>query len=295
MPIVGGDLYLPGAGDGQPGVLTLPGSGFAVPAGIEAALEFNGLFLNVRKNIDRYRITTIDGLADADVRDTRDVNTDDDGEEPFNSFYGGRTIVIGGVIDTFSVSKLRDMQKALREAFNDLTTEYPLIFRLGDFTKDHFIKCKKISPISGIEQQSNRRPTRDFQITLRASNPRYLSYYEAFLTATPPVTLGSVELFVATNAGNYWAQPVYRIYGPASTATIINDTLGTSFTVTNIPNDDYFEYSIATKSIKDGLGNNRWNHLDDDSDYVKLKRGPNSIFYSGNSPRIDLAWRHSWM
>lgn len=310
MSVIGFEPYVSGPGDGQPGTQTLPGTGYAVPAGLEAVLEYNGLLLNVQQNIDRYRVSSIDGLGDSDIRDTRDVNTNDDGETPYNSFLGGRSIVISGTIDTYSVSKLRDMQQALRAAFADVTQERPLHFRLGDFTKDHVIYCKKVASIAMAETQTNYRVTRDFQISLRASNPRFLSWYQNFFYAQPPPTVSPpLQIGVMVNAGNYWAQPIYRIWGPCTTVTIANDTAGTSFTLTNhgvggqptIPFGTYFDFDTAKKTLRDGFGVNQWNNLDDDSDYVLFQgttpgsTGENVIFFTGDSPRVEISWYDSWV
>lgn len=305
MPIYSGEIFVPGPGDGQPGNLTLPGDGLAVPAGLDAVLEYNGLLMNIQKNVDRYRISTIDGLFDADVRDTRDPNTDDDGESPYNSFYGGRTIVISGSIETYSVGKLRDMQQSLRAAFSDIRNEYPLRFRTGDFRRDHYINCKKVSPISGIEQQIGLRASRDFQITLRASNPRFLSYYQKSLDLYPPIVPVSDPYPLATvfNFGNYTAQPIFRIWGPTLTGcTILDDDTGTSFSIDGtIAFSDYLDFDIANRSLKNSAGLNMWNLLGDDSDYVTFRGvtnttdGSNHLFYYGDSPRVQISWQDSWI
>lgn len=303
MTIADAQVYVPGLGDGLPGTYTLPGSGTSVPGGLECAFEYNGLFLNVQKNVDRYRVTSIDGLADPDIRDTRDVNTNSDGETPYNSFYGGRTIVISGTIDTYSIAKLRDMQQALRTAFADLTTEYPLQFRTGNFTTDHLIYCKKINPSAMTEQQQNQMVGRDFQLSLRASNPRFLSYYSKFVDATPPIGVPSsapIQLAVAQNLGNYKAQPVFRVYGPSTISGFINDMTGQSFELGSIVFGDYLEFNMGApptnrKYLVNSAGLNYWNALSDDSQYIDLISGDNNIFYYGDATRVTVSWRDSWI
>jgi hypothetical protein len=154
------------------------GTGRARPGGVESIFEFNGALLNVRDWWDTFLITSIDGLADPDVRDSRDVNPGRHGETYFNAYYGGRTIVITGKIRAFSLSKLRDMQMGLKRIFADLSGEIPLYIRSGNVRTDVFIYVKKSQPIVMAEQQVDFNYTRDFQITLRASNPRFLSYLE---------------------------------------------------------------------------------------------------------------------
>ena len=55
----------------------LGGSGQAVPGGIEAKIIVSGLTLNDRRNADRFLVTSISGLGDADIRDVRDVLPED--------------------------------------------------------------------------------------------------------------------------------------------------------------------------------------------------------------------------
>lgn len=146
------------------------------PRGIEAVLMYNGLTMNVTEWVDTYLITNINGIDDADVRDSRDLNPGDHGETPFNSYYGGRSIVLTGKIVAKTIWKLRDMQQALRAAFADISTEMPLIFMTGDINTDLYIPCKKVQPIQMPDAQKTANHfERDFNITLRASNPRFLS------------------------------------------------------------------------------------------------------------------------
>ncbi len=294
MTIATADVFVPGLGGGT-SRLALPGSLMAVPVGIEAALQYRDLLMNVKSWVERYDITEIDGLGDPDVRDVRDVKTDDDGEIPQNSFYGGRTLVINGTIRAYSPPKLRDMQMALRSAFVDIKNEYPLRFRLGDFSRDHYISCKKISPMMWSETQQDQMVTRDFQITLRASNPRFLSWMTYSNVATPSSSGSLQEIFVVTNTGNYFAQPVFRIYGPSSTTTIYNDQTNQEFTVVAIPAGDYYEYDSAAEQLRNSYQVNVWRYLADDSDTVLLASGDNHIFFSGDSPQVKVSWQNSWL
>jgi hypothetical protein len=152
------------------------GSGDAQPRGLEVTLEYNGLKFNVTKTVDKIRIIQMDGLADADVRDSRDVNPSAHGETTYPSYYGGRTLTLTGRIEAHSLDKLRDIQQALRQAFNDISRERALIFRTPDPRDDIMLICKKSSPMTMLESQTDYRFFRDFLITLRASNPRFLSY-----------------------------------------------------------------------------------------------------------------------
>lgn len=148
------------------------------PGGVESVFEYRGAYFNVRRWLDTFLINTIDGFADPDIRDSREVNPGRDGETPFNAYYGGRTIVLSGKIRAHTLAKLRNMQMGLKEIFGDIKREYPLIVRTGDINKDVMIYCKKSQPIVMSEVQQDFTYRRDFQVTLRASNPYFFSVVE---------------------------------------------------------------------------------------------------------------------
>jgi hypothetical protein len=176
------------------------GSTLAQPRGLEVVLEYNGLKFNNTKTVDKIRVTQIDGLADADIRDSRDANPSAHGETTYPSYYGGRTITITGRIEAYSLYKLRDMQQALRQAFNDISRERLLIFRTPDPNTDLVIACKKSASMTMLETQNDYRFFRDFLITLRASNPRFLSY----LTRSSTSSFAYLDNFSSASAlGNY--------------------------------------------------------------------------------------------
>jgi hypothetical protein len=140
--------------------------------GIENVIEYNGFKINVPGRQDTVLITSIDGLADADVRDTREPNPGYDGETAFESHYGGRTIVLSGIIKAGTLSKLRDMQEGLKSIFAPLD-EAALIFKGLTPDYDMQIFCRKSQPITMGETQKNFLFERDFQVTLRASDFRF--------------------------------------------------------------------------------------------------------------------------
>lgn len=162
--------------------------------GIESQIEYNGTVINQKGTQDAVVITSIDGLSDADVRDSREVNPGYDGETAFNSFYGGRTIVLNGFVRAGTLEKLRDMQEGLKSTFSILD-EAPLVFKGVSADKDLQIYCRKTQPITMSEVQQGFEYKRDFQITLRASDFRFTTslnreyswewdYKEAVLTSS---------------------------------------------------------------------------------------------------------------
>ena len=163
--------YSAGLIDGYGDVFDL-GSDRLRIGGIENIIEYNGFQINVPGRQDRVFVNSIDGLADADVRDTREPNPGYDGETAFESYYGGRTIVISGTIKAGTLNKLRDMQEGLKSIFAPLD-EAALILKGITPEYDLRIFCRKTQPITMGETQKNFLFEREFQVTLRASDFRF--------------------------------------------------------------------------------------------------------------------------
>lgn len=288
------------------------------PRGIETVLEYNGLYLNVDTWIDTYLVTRIDGIDDADVRDDRQENPGEDGETPFPGLYGGRTLVIQGKIMTRTIWKMRDMQKALRRAFGNIREEQPLYFRTNDIDTDMVIWCRKFGKIEMPDEQKTPNGfERPFQITLRASNPRFLSVREEFITTT---VAGTSETVAAVNNGGDRAQPIYRVYGPivASVAggiglQLINETNGEALSIKAKPGvtqalaaNRFIEIDIAKRVMIEfdvatnvSYGN-AFDRLHENSAWPELESGENNITVDYTvdptpDPTFSLRFRHTEM
>lgn len=168
---------------GDPDV-AITGSGFSVPRGIESNFSYNGVVFNDLTVYDKYRVLAIDGLADPDVRDNREDKTGDDGEDAYGNLYSGRTLVMKIRVEAYSLDKLRDMEEALRTAFVNMN-EMPLYFLTGDPEKDHYINCKKSAALTKEEDVStlDYKHFREWQVTLRASDPRFYRVKGKYLTS----------------------------------------------------------------------------------------------------------------
>lgn len=301
-----------GIGDGSTD-LYLPGSGLAFPGGIECPLEYNGLIFNTIHTVDKIRVQKIDGLADADVRDSRDVNPSSDGETPGNAFYGGRTLVLSGRIEAGTLNKLRDMQMALRIAFSSLV-EKPLIFRVGlatftegdvsvRFLRDAQIFCRKSQPMAWTDEQVDGRFFRDFMITLRASNFRFISYgveiaQHHFSSAGPA---SAVLINPAPhNRGSFSSQPVIDLIGPMTTPVLKNLTVDQNISLsTTIPDGVRWTIDIGAKTVEDQDGVNQFRYLSVDSDMWELETGINQIQLDSSAVGVGagvvIKYRHTWL
>lgn len=291
-----------GFGDGDP-VVAVPGSGDAVPRGVEANFLYNGLTMNDLTVIDKYRVISIDGLDDADVRDNREDNPSDDGETAYNAYYGGRTLAVTGRIEAYTLTKLRDMQMALRTAFNSLQEE-PFYFLTGDPYTDHFINVRKFSKNQWSEEQKHLNHFfRDFLVTVRASDPRFYRYIENNVEIDPDTDSGA-EL---TNIGNYNTTPRFIISGPMSAIEFYIEQgddvqmfkLKENITIAD---GDFYEVNIKDKTLIANDGTNKFNDLDPTSDWVKMPAGDSSLLIpndkcvtGGVNAKINWYWRDAWI
>src|SRR4051812_21688824 len=189
----------------------LPGDRDSQPHGLESTFEFNSLLFHDRRVLDCYRVLTIDGFGDADLRDSRIDRPGEHGEIPLEALYGGRTIIFSGRIEAGNLMKLRMMAQELRSAFVPLTEQPLYIHDMVDSANDVYISCRKSAPIAIREEQGKQQMWRDFMITLRASNPRFLSVLNVVTNAN--LITGTNSVFSLRNDGNFQAQPIIRVHG----------------------------------------------------------------------------------
>jgi phage-related protein len=285
-----------GIGQGSSGG-PVAGTQLAVPGGVESILEYNSLLLNVRKWWDTYLVTEIDGLDDADIRDARDQNPVDHGETAFDSYYGGRTITLSGKIRAYSLSKMRDLEQAMRSAFGDLQ-EHLLVVRGATPAQDVAIYCKKYQKLTIKEAQTDMRHQRDFQVSLRASDPFLMSYLEHY---APVVMAASPSTISVLNAGNFASRPRYKVIGPITNPIILNSTTGKQMKLNGvIAAGQVVEIDVRRKTVQDSAGVNKFSMLDVTSDWATLAAGTNSLQISGTgitagTTAFQVFWRDTWV
>lgn len=303
MPIVLGKPLL-SLGGGDPEV-ALPGSGIAVPAGVEAVFEYNGLYMNILNNVDRYKIKTIDGLDDPDMRDQREDNPGDDGETAYPSYYSGRPMALTGTIQAYTLRKMRDMIMALEQAFGDIRNERQLVIHGATPEQTVFINCRKNARLTVQETQADYRFFRDFLVPLRASNFRILSLDRLSQTISGFGAAASSVMTIVNN-GSYPAQCVVHLTGGMTAPRITNALNGTMIkfepTVVMAETDVREISSVQSdRYCVDEDRNNRYNDLTIDSTWMTLEPGANNIEFqaaavSGADAARSLTffWRHTW-
>lgn len=287
------------AGDPE---FALPGSGVSAPPGLEAWLSYNGLVMHDRQVVDKYRVLEISGLHSADIRDSREVLPGDDGEVPLESLLGGRTLVITVRVEAHNTGKLRDMEQALRTAFYS-RIERPLRFNTGDLKRDVWINCRMVDKPGETERQDRPDSTfRDFQITLRASDPRYYSvstlrYERLFSTASITEPIYTI--------GNGLARPRIQLHGPLSNVNITNERIMPDeiamrkvIVEGSIPAGAYYVYDAYDGSLVDNTGVDKLGQLSVNSMDLRLAEGDNRLVISTDTfdanSKAEISYAHTW-
>lgn len=306
MPIVLGQ-FTESQASGSP-ELAQSGTGAARLGGVESYFVLGNLTLNDRKLIDTYVVREIDGLVDADIRDTREPVPQGHGEHAFDSWYSGRTIALSGYIRAHNIHKLRDMQEALKAEFASLE-EKPLRIVSPFKTVPHHdlvgemeapsveIMVKKSQPIQMRESQTNFKFNRDFLITLRAANPAYFSSYtktDSVVGATSP------HQYSLTNIGNYATGPVINLVGPMTNPVISNAANGETMSITAaIGAGQTWTLNIEDRRFFDQTGANKFSTFNIANDWMRLEPGDNdvTIAFTGGTgaTTTNISFRDSWI
>lgn len=306
-------LFVPGrwSASSTPVVITDP----AFIRGLEATFTFNDLVLNDLSQPDRYRLSKIDGLYDAEVRDSREANPSRHGESAYSSFYSGRTLAFNGTIYAGNLAKMRNMTSALQQEFADMTEKTMII----SFTNETatYIRCAKNASLDLAEIQDNDKVSRNFLLTLRAPDPRFYSEASETITITPTKTAlegrtynltfdrdydgyPTLDQFTFNNRGNASFYPDIKFSGALEDFVLINYTTGERLIVnTNIPSGEYYYYDQTKSTFVDSGGVSRINALDIASSNMSLAPGNNIIGFGGktydSNAKVEIYAKSSWL
>lgn len=286
------------------------GSKRSGPVGIESVIEYRSaypVYLNVVDWIDTWLVTSISGLDGADLRTGAQPNPGGHGETPTDALYGGRTIVLTGKQYAGTIWKLRDMQQGIRGSFAEIRKEYPLIFHAVDPVDDLMIMCKLIDKIQINDQQTTKNEfQRDFQISLRASNPRFIGVVRQ-VNSIQFSSGGSYDAiaFTAYNNGNFRAQTTIELKGPMTNPRILNETNNTVSIVNGaIPTGETWVFENVGPSMRfyrKSDGQNRSQYIDATSMWVYVEpfNVPNSIRFTATGlaagSELTMIHRHTVM
>lgn len=294
-------------GMGVPGTLQSP------RVGVDTVVEYNGLFINRHFDEDHNRLAEeirMKGITigDAEIRASADPNPQQHGETPHRPFYSGRTITLDLELKAQTVERVRDYELAVATAFVDLDRELPMIFHIDDFEREVLIYCKKSAPTGTKDSQENLDPARDKLVTLRASNPRFLSRRSLFGFWEPETaTVTNTAILVPLNAGNFPAQIRIVMRGPMTNPQILNTLTGQFLGIDgtigagdSVELKQFGNYSY----VIDSNGHSRFRDLNDDSEWFELQPKDlaptgNTLLFSAsgmdtNESRVSIHWNNTW-
>jgi hypothetical protein len=287
-------------GSGAPN-LALPGSGFAQPKGLECVWEYGPLRMNDLTVFDKYRVQKISGLDGADIRTSAESNTQDHGEVIGQQFFGGRTIVLEGRIETLTMQKMNDMEQALRQAFLSINRDLPLAIRSGSTGMDAFIMCRITAKPNIDRSLDNMQMHRAFMLTLRAQDPRVLSYNQHNINQD---VTADITTLTPLNMGNFDAQPIITLHGPltrsGSRIRLSCIELGLELDYqADIAPGHYVVFDTAKRTAVDDTGAEVFTNFTFASDMMRFAPGYSTIELEahgyGTGSYIDLVWRDTWM
>lgn len=198
---------------------------------------------------------------------------------------------------------------------------------------DIVLPCRKTQPLEMKEAQAGQFFRRDFLVTLRASDPRFLSRYteysrfpfftggtivdgaassgrfydktfdKVYTTAMDATgTAGSAtNSLTVINRGNFPSHPIIRFYGGMTNPSLTNSANGQSFSISaTIADGDYYEVNMANRTVVDSTGTSKYGAVDTSSGWPQLESGTNNLIlvvsaHSGTDPHVICASRSAWL
>lgn len=184
---------------------------------------------------------------------------------------------------------------------------------------DPYINARKFGKIDSPDNQPNINVRRDFLITLRASDPRFVSRKKYTTSVVPtsfaltfdpggagitfPISgagliFGSALPNAVINMGRSPASPVIRFYGAMTNPAFYHPLSGRVIGVNGVIADgDYLEFDVARRTVFDSTGIDRYDMLTDETNWLELLRGSNTLTYGADAVsgggKIVFYYRHS--
>ena len=166
------------------------------------------------------------------------------------------------------------------------------------------VNARKSAPIQMRESQSGQYPTRDFLITLRASDPRF---YSSATNTVSCLASGLATTFAVANDGNANTDPVIKITGPVVS---IAGGSNPAFGITNLTTGQLIgmylpgasmatsasvsEINCSTRRITGSLS---YSNLIAGSIFPQVTGGTNTFSVSGltGTGKVEIIYRSSWI
>jgi hypothetical protein len=303
----------------------------ALVVGSHTLFTIGDLVLNDRSSPECYWVDDPTGFETPDVLASAQQNVQEDNELPDPAFYGGRTMTLSGWIQAGSYTKILEMGRALLDSIISLE-ERPMLLSVapgGLFTQPTVsISCRlvdkpSVSPKPQLDWMSGvlKAP---FSFSMRASTdatfqsveihtativpdstsllgrmyPRvYPLTYDVTLDSSGyPVTTGTSNTVVVSNAGNWRSYPIITFYGLLEGAQLVNAANEHKIILSSdIAHGESLTIDTKTGRIIDQAGAPAASKVDTASDWLALMKGPNALSLMVTSfdstGRVDISWK----
>lgn len=233
----------------------------------------------------------------------------------FFSFYGKRLITFEGVIvgdNELEVHTKKELMQSVLELPSQptATDDGTVIIKWTDPLGRTVQTEAKIASTTRFHRDLKQLFRLDFQFSLKSADPviesqtlfqvnglRGYPLTGIFLPFLSPFVMiaNYINSFTVTNAGNTEANIVVRLYGgsmfPINNPTITNLTTGKSMQINTILADatEYVSINTKTGEVIDQDGNDLSGLIATGSEFVRLKVGANSIFYTSDESTNELS------
>ena len=276
----------------------LPGG--SLPLGYEVGLNYD--LLGPDGTLARFNsrdlplgigvLDDITGLDSAEVRESSEELTEDDGGVHGTFYYGRRPITLSGSIYTVPLDQRANRMDRLLRASNGMRRDCELRWSPSGAVPV-MIRCRRQQPprLTGGQGVSKQ-----YQVSLVAADPRIYSQelYSGYVN--PGATMR------VANQGRADSFPTSVIYGPCVNPRLINFTSGEQIVLASLAvgPGQYLTVDHLRKTVLLNDALNRYSYVDYlQTDWWGLRSGYNDITWSATgtdaNTRYLLMWRDAWL
>ena len=277
-------------------------------------VSFNGLDLFG----DAYEVQAVEGIAGMpQVRTSDIIIAGRDGQRGGTDRLDTRVVTLTVAIYAFTDEDFYAAVNALRDAFvPSTTTDKVLTFRFGGVADDGVrrlnCRCRGLSiPM----ERSYWMDVATATIQLVATDPLIYDDTLQDETTTLPTAGGGLEFdatfdlifgdvaeggaIYANNEGNWPADLLIRIDGPATNPRVENVTTGETLEMDfTLEAGDYLVFDTAERTVLLNGTASRYSYLTNDSSWFRLQPGSNEISFratTSSAATLTVAWRSAWL
>lgn len=271
----------------------------------------DGTTIELNDNASGLYLEEISGFDSPSIRTNVEDLPESDGAVAGDFFFGQRPVTLRGRIHGTTASArnaaMVNLQRALRGLRDDVTVK----------SQSSGLPAMQVSARI-VDLKFGGGYVKTFQVSMICADPLIYSQTENAETATGAATvpgaafpwafpvdfgggIGATLIVSATNAGNFDAPCVIRVWGPITDPQVTNDSVDESIYVDNLVlvAGEYIDIDTGARTVVKSDGVSYYDRVRfPGSDWFRLQPGANTIqlWGSGSSggTEIDVTWRDAW-